>query len=109
MILRRVLSLTERQEHEILSFPLLLIPQRTGHLLYPSVDITLPSRRDGSNPAGAQGGGPRQALHTSEVDYRNQGDALLVVSDLASSTASISFDEAAPSAWLVESRYTSGK
>lgn len=98
--------LTEYQEHEILSFPLLLLPQRTGHLLYPSVDITVSGRQDASNNVGANGDAGRPP-YTSEMDYRNQGDTILVVSDLHSTTVSINLEDPVSGAWLLESKLKS--
>jgi trafficking protein particle complex subunit 10 len=93
-----VILLTPCQEHETLSFPLLLLPQRTGHLLYPSVDVTI-SDRQKTEPQGNPGRPP----HTSEMDYRNQGDTLLVVPNLSSTTVSIDLENMASGALVVES------
>lgn len=90
-----------QQEHEILSFPLLLLPQKTGHLLYPPVDITVSGSHNGSSKMGGQGG-PDRPAHTSEVDYRNQGDSILVISDVGSTTSSINLEDAVTGAWLVD-------
>ena len=95
------------QEHEIVSFPLLIVPQKMGHLLYPSVSITVPVCHDGSNKMGAHGDSDRPP-HTSEVDYRNQGDSLLVISDLCSTTVGIDLEDAVTGAWLVNSQSRNG-
>lgn len=89
--------LTEFQEHEIKRFPLLVLPQKTGHLIYPSVDITLSDKVGGH-------GDPQRPPHTSEVDYTNQGDSLLVISDLGSTTISINIEDAVAGAWLIDSQ-----
>lgn len=49
-------------------------------------------------------GGPDGPPYTSEVDYRNQGDTLLVISDLCSTTVSINLEDAVTGAWLVDSK-----
>lgn len=95
--------LTKFQEHEIMRFPLLLLPQKTGHLIYPSVDITVSDFREGSNKMDGHGD-PKRPPHTSEVDYKNQSDSLLVISDLGSTTLSIDLEEAGTGAWLVDSQ-----
>jgi hypothetical protein len=97
--------LTPDQEHETLHFPLLLVPQQRGHLLYPSIDISVSSRQHGANPPGAEG---RVELPppTSEIDYRNQGDTLLVVPDLRSTTVGVDLENAVSSVLLVESKST---
>lgn len=94
--------LTESQEHEILRFPLVLLPQKTGHLIYPSIDITVSDFHDGSNKTGGQGN-PEQLPPTSEVDYKNQGDSLVVISDRSSTTISINLEDAVTGAWLIDS------
>lgn len=91
------------QEDEILSFPLLLIPQRTGHLLYPSVEIT------GAVPCSSTHSTTEQmALEkpsfSSETDYRSQSEALLVVSNLSSTTVGLDSSHSIGGTWLVESK-----
>lgn len=102
------------QENEALTFPLALLPQRTGHLLYPTIEIrALPNRPD--NPDQRPSGGeiesrlPGEAssgdvppLHC-EMDYRNQGDVILVLPNLKSGTASLDPVGPGGSAWLVDS------
>ena len=95
--------LTGFQEHEIKRFPLLVLPQKTGHLVYPSVDITVSDFQDHSNKMGGHGD-PKRPPHTSEVDYKNQGDSLLVISDLGSTTISINLEDAVTGAWLIDSQ-----
>lgn len=41
---------------------------------------------------------------SSETDYRNQGDTILVVSDLSSTTVCLDPGSAADGAWLMESQ-----
>ncbi len=96
-------ALTPPQEHETLRFPLLLVPQQKGHLLYPSVDISTSSGPHGAHQPGAEG---RVELPppSSEIDYRNQGETLLVVPDLRRTTVGIDLENAVSSVLQVESK-----
>ena len=96
-------GLTKFQEHEIMRFPLLLLPQKTGHLIYPSVDIAISDFHAGSSK-NDEHGDPKRPPHTSEVDYKNQSDSLLVISDLGSTTVNINVDDAVTGAWLIDSQ-----
>lgn len=87
-------------------FPLLLLPQKTGHLIYPSVDIVISDIHEGSNKIDGHGD-PKRPPHTSEVDYKNQSDTLLVISDLGSTTININLEDAGTGAWLMDSQYRS--
>ncbi len=104
------------QENETLTFPLALLPQRAGYLLYPAVEIRAlghrPDRTDQRPSAGgvkleSRLGGEASSSDGSqlhcETDYRNHADVMLVLPNLKSST--ISLDPVGPggSAWLVES------
>ncbi|KAJ9196715.1 hypothetical protein DTO021D3_5185 [Paecilomyces variotii] len=90
-------------EGETRSFPILLLPQRPGHLLLPGLDIktfAVPS------PAVSGGGVPsataQRKLVPCEVDYRNHGETLLVLPDLKKTTVSLS-QSAGGGSWLVDS------
>lgn len=102
------------QEIETLTFPLALLPQRAGYLLYPTVEIrALANGLDPTDQRPSAGEGDSTLLGKSsssgvpplhcETDYRNQADVILVLPNLKSST--ISLDPVGPggSAWLVES------
>ncbi|MCJ1276106.1 hypothetical protein MMC21_003911 [Puttea exsequens] len=76
------------REDEVLRFSILLWPQITGHLMYPSVYIQpLPADSDISNV----------------TDDRSQGESVLVVSDTISTTVSLDLDGSG-SARLVEEK-----
>lgn len=77
-------SSTPETEAEI---PLILIPQKEGWLPFPSVDI----REVNVEPSGAAGGGgsPHGTGHTIEVDWRNLGETVRVVSDKQALTVSL--------------------
>ena len=89
-------GLTEFQEHELLTFPLLLLPQRTGHLVLPSVKIwALPI--DHSN----QSSPPRNLV--CETDNTTETKTILVIPSLGSTTVAFDPSESGPGAWLVRS------
>ncbi|OAA76821.1 TMEM1 family protein [Akanthomyces lecanii RCEF 1005] len=79
-------SSTPETEAEI---PLILIPQKEGWLPYPSVDI----REVYSEPP--QGGSGAATGHNIEVDWRNLGETVRVVSDKQALT--VSLDASGPS------------
>lgn len=79
----------------------MLIPQRAGHLLYPTVEIRAlapqirDSRQEASRPTAPIG---------CETDYLNQGETLLVLPNMSSVTASLDSAGPAGGAWVVDSR-----
>lgn len=77
-----------------MSFPIILLPQRTGHLLLPSIEVR-PSENKRLSAVG---------LSSCETDYRNQGETVLVVPDLSSITISLDPHGSTSGAWLVESK-----
>lgn len=81
-------------------FLLLLWPQKTGHLVLPSVEIQ--SLAPTHSEIGDQDVEAR-ALISSELDYQSLGDAVLVVPDLISTTVSLD-PSGSGGGWLVESR-----
>lgn len=87
-----------------LSFAILLLPQRTGHLVLPSIDIDhVPSSPDIS----CQRDGGRDSAESSvacETDYQHHSETLLVVSDLNSTTVSIDPSSTVSGSWMVESK-----
>lgn len=94
------------QENEIRRFPLLLIPQRTGYLLYPSVEVmvAVPYRSTDSN---TEQPASEKPSYSSETDYRSQSEALLVVPNLSSTTVSLdsSHSSSVGGTWLVDSKF----
>ncbi|MCJ1288052.1 hypothetical protein MMC26_007405 [Xylographa opegraphella] len=82
----------ERQEDEVLTFPVLLIPQRAGHLPYPSLDIQGFER-------------PPEAIGvTGEVDYRSHGRSVLVVANRGSTTVGVEPEAGGRGAWLMDAQ-----
>jgi len=102
------------QENEIHTFSLMLLPQRPGYLLYPTVEIrTLANGSSTSDPRSSvaeQGfnvsrDGPSDHVSsmTCETDYRNQADAILVLPNLKSTTVSLDPGGPGGNAWLIDS------
>ncbi|KAL3481889.1 trafficking protein particle complex subunit 10 [Aspergillus californicus] len=101
-------------EGETKTFAVMLLPQKSGHLLLPGLEIrsfvpqshTVQSpSTTGLPPAVAAAGTP--ALHQRraigcEVDYRNHGETVLVLPDLQSTTVSLNMS-GGHGAWLVDS------
>ena len=83
---REMLTL-ETQEGEIHNFDVLLLPQKSGHLLLPSIRIhpnaPRPQSRDGNEISGAADGSTQISC---ETDYLNQAESVMVVPDLSSTT-----------------------
>lgn len=82
-------SSTPETEAEI---PLVLIPQKEGWLPYPGVDIR---EVNGESSSGHGGGSPHAPGHSIEVDWRNLGETVRVVSDKQALT--VSLDASGPS------------
>ncbi|EFE41602.1 TMEM1 family protein, putative [Trichophyton verrucosum HKI 0517] len=112
-------------EGEEKRFQLLLLPQRAGHLLLPSVDIksfaTGPGQQQQqqqhrlSSPTGGEhllqsdnSFAPRpRRLISSELDYRSHGETILVSADLQMTTINLDgFGDAAAGSWHDAERKT---
>jgi hypothetical protein len=94
----------QARENEVSTFPIMLLPQRHGHLLLPGLDIeafelqTSASGFQGESPTPP----PRKQVQ-SELDYRNHGESILVLPDLKSTTVSLDPGGPGGGPWLVES------
>ncbi|KAL1969346.1 hypothetical protein VTN77DRAFT_9539 [Rasamsonia byssochlamydoides] len=97
------------KEGETRTFAIMLLPQRAGHLLLPTIDIKtfVASPAATTNAAAAPAGGPpgaaplqhqRRTIH-SELDYRSHGETVLVLPDLKKTTVSLE----PGGLWLVDS------
>ena len=84
------------QEGQSHTFAVLLVPQTTGRLLYPSVEIMPIPKAKGDKDDSEE-----ESPLSSETDYLSQSETILVVPNLASTTVSL---DPANGAWLVESR-----
>lgn len=83
---RGLFSVDEGQE---IQFPVLLLPQRAGHLMLPALDM---------RSVGGEPGGP--PVHC-EVDYRSQGESVLVMSSIEAPTVGINVRGERRS-WLID-------
>ncbi|KAL9124781.1 MAG: hypothetical protein Q9217_005924 [Psora testacea] len=81
-------SAKEGQQHR---FSVLLLPQRTGHLLMPAIDIQpiASPHRDGPRDDQASS---TESLISCETDYINRAETILVVPNLSSTTARIKME-----------------
>ncbi|KAJ5832647.1 hypothetical protein N7474_000958 [Penicillium riverlandense] len=92
------------RDGETTRFPVLLLPQKPGHLLLPGLEIrTFVPSSTTQPPATSDLGAPQQRHPIPcEVDYRNHGETVLVLPDLRKTTVSLSAHGGGAS-WLVDS------
>ncbi|KAL8805050.1 MAG: hypothetical protein Q9200_005579 [Gallowayella weberi] len=89
-------------EGEVSKFPIILLPQKTGHLLYPSVEVRV-------SEGHGHGGGREEVEEAAdgavecEMDYLDQSESILIIPDLGSSTVSLDCRTPGGAAWLLES------
>ncbi|KAL9031770.1 MAG: hypothetical protein Q9196_000247 [Gyalolechia fulgens] len=86
-----------------MSFSVILIPQRTGHLQYPSLEVRM-TRPQGSKGRFRDSTNAAKEIIASELDYVNQAESILVIPNLNSSTVSLDPNDSGGGALLVESR-----
>ncbi|KAL9122575.1 MAG: hypothetical protein Q9187_000868 [Circinaria calcarea] len=89
-------------EDQVVTFPILLIPQRPGYLLYPSIDIRPDEQHEYEQDMRSPSLTPKPPPLTCEIDYRNHGESILVVPNVSSTTVSLEPDGHGGGAWLVE-------
>jgi len=94
------------KEGEEMTFPLLLLPQRTGYLLYPGVEVWhVPARREnGEERDGSKGGGEAQGGEavSCETDYKSQAKSVHVVAGLSRTTVVVDHEAAENAVRVVE-------
>jgi len=79
------------------TFPVMLLPQRPGHLLLPSLEVkSFALERTTSDKVSYS-----KTPVISEVDYRNHAHTILVLPDLRSTT--VSLEGPGGGSWLVDS------
>jgi hypothetical protein len=93
-------------------FTVLLLPQKPGHLLLPGLEIRTffpaPAKAQAqlpTSPPAADPAAPSRRSVPCEVDYRNHGEAILVLPDLRKTTVSLSASggHAGAGSWLIDS------
>jgi hypothetical protein len=99
----------DAEQEEVLTFPLLIIPIKEGHLPFPHLEIRPAAQSISHGPTTStttasidESGGDIGAV-SCELDYRNSGETIHVVSNLKQVT--VSLDAAGPGggAWLLDS------
>jgi trafficking protein particle complex subunit 10 len=81
------------------AFPVLLIPQRAGHLLLPSVEVKCNTPDDDNSRTA-----PPKSQIAYEVNYKSQAKSVLVMPNLRETTVSLDTESAAGRSLLVDSR-----
>jgi hypothetical protein len=89
-------------ENEVNTFPIMLLPQRHGHLLLPGLDVKAFELQTSTQRKSRTHSAPRKQVE-SELDYRNHGESILVLPDLKSTTVSLDPGGPGGGSWLVES------
>ncbi|KAL8959762.1 MAG: hypothetical protein Q9183_005580 [Haloplaca sp. 2 TL-2023] len=80
-------------------FPIILVPQKSGHLLYPSVEIRA------TRSAKCEGDGKVVEEDVQcEVDYRSQSESILIMPNLSSVTVGLDGGET----WVMETKSRDG-
>ena len=82
------------------AFTILLLPQRPGHLMYPSIDIRLMKSANVESEQPSQETAFEPDIHC-EVDYKSQGMSVLVVPAIASTTVGVNFGQE-PRTWVMD-------
>lgn len=99
-------------EDEVATFHLLLLPQRTGHLLYPSVDIQhaprAPKGEDDEEEEESRRRDAMEEMLSSETDYKSQGKSISVVDGLQRTTVMIDHEAPGNGAWVLEAEKWGG-
>lgn len=98
------------RESETTTFPVMLLPQKSGHILLPGLEIRTfvpPSSTQSTAAAGTTvaGSAVQRRQVPSELDYRNHAETLLVLPDLQATTVRLSAGSSGGHgvAWLVDS------
>ncbi|KAL8668749.1 MAG: hypothetical protein Q9168_006635 [Polycauliona sp. 1 TL-2023] len=91
------------KEGDLSRFPIILLPQKMGHLLYPSIEIGITKK---AVKQGRLKGAEEEFDETvpCEVDYLDHGESILITPNLSSSTVSLESNGPGGGAWLVESK-----
>lgn len=94
-------------QSKLLEFPILLIPVREGYLSFPHLDIKPSPVTKPSSNADPKGSPTEEetksAIVTCEMDYKNFGETVRVVSNARKTTVSLDASGPQGGAWLLES------
>ena len=94
----------EAEEDEEKAFAVLLLPQRSGQLLLPTLEVSLIEPETGPNATGQDDSQGNQ--WSCDVDYLSQAEAIAVVPGLKSTA--VAMDLEGSQAWLVDVEAVSG-
>lgn len=90
-------------EGEEVMFALLLLPQRTGYLLYPGVEVWhVPAGPEGGEGSGGGVEGQGGEALSCETDYKSQAKSVHVVAGLSRTTVVVDHEAPERGAWVVE-------
>lgn len=90
-------------EDESIRFGLILLPQTTGHLLFPSLDVrSVGGGEGGDDDEEESGDGNGREVMSCETDYVSQAETVQVIADLESTT--VGLDGGGEGAWVLETR-----
>jgi len=104
-------SSASQENNQLLKFPILLVPLREGYHQFPSLEIKpVPvaktmgeNEREASEGVSGHGGKGATVTVTSEVNYKNVGETIRVVSNAGKTTVSLDASGPGGGAWLLES------
>ena len=95
-------------ESQNMTFALLLLPQRTGHLLYPAVEVRhVPStskRDEDGGEDGEAGEEVAEEVLSCETDYKSSSLSVLVVGGLQRTTVAVDQEAPGKGAWMLETK-----
>ena len=94
------------KEDEVAKFALLLLPQRTGQLLLPSIDIRVVEDDDAGD--GDHDGKRGLGTLSCETDYQSEAETVEVLTGLESTTVSLDGGGGGV-AWVLETRERAGR
>ena len=97
------------KEDELLTFPIMLLPLRSGNLLLPTIDIkprittsrTQQQPTPVSSQAGASSGESTENSLVCETDYLTRGETIMVITNVQSTTVSVNKFGPSGTGWVL--------